>query len=348
MVDKAIQIILVLSPIVYFRTMTQNVFDMMFFHLCAVVLFMASLFDHPVREFSYSKESLALFAVCLFNVILHRFDMYVMNSVLNLFIGFVCVYILVRYVQSLNKLRTAIAIAAAINIAAYVIQRAGFNPFSPMGSQNHLGAFLNTNCRFTTYLSTILPVCSGSPYIILPVFIAVSIWAKQQAILIPAATYLMLKAKNINLKALVLIAAVASVFIPVLSTFHSSGHVSVRIETWKNVINGLMNNPVCGYGFGVFPWGPDKVLANADAAIYSSLLQFVCGLGVLSIAWLVWVIKRVFKYDGSIESISIVCLGVLCIYEYPFEIPKLWPTLIAIISMFLIRMQSNKEVVDAG
>ena len=161
MVDKLIQIILAITPVVYFRAITQNTFDMMVFHICAVILFMASLFDVPVRKFGYEKEAAGLFAVCLINVFLHKFDMYVMNATLNLFVGFVCVYILVRYVQSLNKLRIAIAIAAAINIAVYIIQRVGYNPFMPSTREGYEGAFLNNNCRFATYLAVVLPVCMG-------------------------------------------------------------------------------------------------------------------------------------------------------------------------------------------
>lgn len=353
MVDKAVQIILAITPVVYFRAITQNTFDMMVFHICAVVLFMASLFDSPAREFGYAKESAALFAVCLVNVFLHRFDMYVMNATLNLFVGFVCVYIMVRYIRSLDKIRKAIAIAALVNIAVYAVQRLGYNPFMPSSREGYVGAFLNNNCRFATYIATVLPVCMGlgvvaHKVVIFSSLILVSWWSKQQAILGPAIAYLFAKAKYVDLKVFVLICSAAAVFIPFLSTFHSSSHVGVRVDTWKNVITGFLNNPVAGYGLGVFPWGPDRVPVNTDAVVYSSLLQFITGLGILSLAWLVWCLRRVFKFDGSIEAVSVICLGVLCLYEYPFEIPKLWMTLVAIISMFLIRMQSNKEGINAG
>jgi len=314
----------------------------MVFHLSVIALFLASLFDTPKREFKFNKELFYLLILCFLNIALSQFNVYVLNATVNLFLAIIGIFVIVKYVDDIKGMYKIILLSGLINVLIYLIQYLGYNPFTPDSGNN--GGMLHNSPRLANYLSLILPMCD-IPFAI--ICIIVSVLIKQKVLIFISSLFLLLKTKN---KKLIL------GFLPVLpilllfypegrSFFYKTGHISVRLETYKNVITGFLVHPLSGFGLGVFPWGQDKIPQGVDAVIYSSVLQFICGLGILSLFWLFFVIKKNFKFSYSVSAISITIFAILSAFEYTIEIPKLWLIIMTIISFYLIEKTKKEGVI---
>ena len=122
--------------------------------------------------------------------------------------------------------------------------------------------------------------------------------------------------------------------------FHRS--ITLRLDQWYNILNGFFGAPLRGYGLGIFPW--KDVHPSGDSVMYSSLFEFVMGVGVLGALWLGWTLNK-FKQTFLLctEGLAVLSLIILSTVEYPCEIPRLWITIVAVLAFYVIKLIDKKN-----
>ncbi len=189
--------------------------------------------------------------------------------------------------------------------------------------------------RLLAYLTIILPfVFSFSIWAIIPCIVA-SLVAKELMLLSVACILLIWKLKKVNYR----IYAIISI-VPILYLLHDKiwHALVIRWNVWEPVLVRFFQRPLIGYGLGVLPYADKKLIAYHDTAIYSSFLQFIIGAGVLGAIWLGYVLWKFAKTKQfGIETMAVLAIILLSVLEHPFEIPRLWLTMTAIIGFYMIK-----------
>ncbi|MBI4708233.1 MAG: hypothetical protein HY761_09985 [Candidatus Omnitrophica bacterium] len=336
MVDKVIKAILLLSPIVYIRSVAMNNFDLVILHISAMVLFVATFFDKPKRDFVGQKYIVYLLGIGLFSAAMHGFNLFIMDYLVNVFLAVVCLYVVIRYCRDIEGCFKFIVYAGIINILVWVVQVMGFSPVIPNYKYMETnGGIIGNAPRLSMYLSIISPFFIAMNKIWWVLLIPIPLIMREANILMALLLLFLLSDFRLNYKLWVIAFFAGAMFL-----FHDKliNSIASRITTYKEVLTGFFNHPVSGYGLGIYPYGQEMVNTKIDYAVYSSLLQFIVGAGMLSIPLVYETIKRYIKnFSRFPESLSLAILLMLCIGEYPLEIKRLWITIIMITGFFVIR-----------
>ena len=87
-----------------------------------------------------------------------------------------------------------------------------------------------------------------------------------------------------------------------------------------------------------------KTTPNVDF-VFNSYLQFIFGVGLLGAVWIGYAIKY-FKENFTVnrESLAVLSVCILSCFEYVFEIPRLWFTIIFIFGTFVIKQREALHV----
>lgn len=330
MVNKVLKFLLLVSPLAYMANISLRSFSIRFFHLGVIALVIAALLDTPVRKLAGKKLIAGLLGIGLINILLHRMNVVVMGNVLNIFFGIIALVIIICFCKEPRDYYKYIIGAGVISMVVWGFQQIGFNPILNSSPASEMGGLMGNAPRLATYLAAILPFMPVGLFLLC---IGIAVWAKEYTLLIIATVILFLKSKTIATKILI-----GSVAFGGMMFLHQSIIKSFlsRIEIWKEVLTGFFVQPIAGYGLGVFPYKVE-VAPNIDATIFSSLLQFIVCAGLLGAVWL-WFVLKAYKKNFTLgaNSLAILSLLILSLVEYPFEIPRLWFTELAIIGFFII------------
>jgi len=296
-----------------------------------MVLFLASLIDKPRREIPRNiKYCLAsLLGLCFINIFVNTFDPIVLHTALNIFLAVIGFSIIYSYYDEKKSMTKYILIAALLNLLFYISQQFGFDPiFNMRPYAGCEGSFLGNSPRMMTYFALITPFL-WLPLLILSV--ALGIYTNQFIIFAPVFVVLFMRIKKQYRKWIVALAVICIAF----SYHHIIQSLSYRFNTaWKPVLIEFFKQPLIGLGLGKQPLGLE--------VIGSSYLQFIIGVGILGAVWFGYVFKNIYKeLSFNAESMAIVSLGMICFVEYPCEIMRLWFTIIAIISTWLIKVKAT-------
>lgn len=320
----------------------MTVLELKFFHLGVIALFVASLFDKPIRDISGRKILLGLFLVMLCSIVLHGLNSFVMNHCLNVFIAIIGLYLIVRFCRNPESCYKYIILATTINIIIFISQKLGWNPMLSFTPKEEVGGLFGNSPRLATYLAMVSPFLLNFSWLLLVASIIVCLVAGEYSIIGIITIMLIIRSRKLWHRLAYLTFGLCGAICFYKNILSS---LLFRLSVWKEVLEGFFMFPIKGYGMGIFPYGNDKITANFDPMIYSSLIQFIVCSGILGLIWLIYATDRIKnRFSPDIESLAVLGIFLLSIFEYPLEIYRLWPTMIAIVGFWIIK----KEVCNAG
>lgn len=338
MVDKVLKLILLISPLAYSFSIMPIKFEIIFFHFCTLVLFLASLLDTPKRENPIISKGIVLFlSLCLLSTTIHTFQLFSVATLANLFLFCVALNIIYRYMDSPKKYYKYITIAAVINILIFLVQRYLFN-FLPFES-GCLGGIFGSGPRLGNYLAIITPIVFSCLWFIIPI---IAIMAQS---LNPMGIFVIIvalkikqsnKFKKLQVYLYGILVLMAMIFIYI---FHDKilSSILFRINSFIiPTITEIFKLPLIGHGLGTYyhDIGNDP---------FNSLISFTYDVGVMGLVLIGYGLWKIRKYfDLSIESLSLIGLFLASMIDYPLEIPRLWSTIAFIIAAFFIK---DKEAI---
>lgn len=330
MVDIVTKLLLLLSPIVYGAHININYFDIRFFEIGIIALFVASLFDKPKREIGkFNLPISLLLGLLVVNSFWHKFQPQDTRAIGFLFFGILGFVIMTKYLKSPQSCYKYIFWALGINLGVLVLQRIGYDPIFNYSTYCKLpGGMLRDIVRFSTYLALILPYLPLTFAVILAFLFGIFLCYAQISLLIPISLMIFFRTKDRLYRFLTILAGIA-----IIITFHGKIWTSIllRCNIWKPAIKMFFERPLLGWGFGTY-----QLWTGTES--FNSYLPFIYGLGFLGLIWLGW-LGREFKkrFEPNKENIAVLSLACVSLIEYPFEIPRLWFTIIAILSFYAIK-----------
>lgn len=321
MSNIVLRILLVLSPICYLSGVPLAVFDTQFFYIGTAALFVASLFDKPIRKMP-TWEIATLIGICLFNLFMNGLNPRVFNSFINILFACVAFRIVVTYCDLKDWYKYAV-IGVVLNLLIVILESAGI--CHVFGGTEEPGGLMGNAPRLMSYLTIMLPIM---PWFLIPICVLFAIILKEYTLLAVASFVLWTKDKVFGL------------FLLLAGFFHEEilTSFSLRVKMWGEVLTPFLTRPMLGYGLGVNPYGPDTTGRVGEFFLFNDYLSFITGVGVLGAVWLFFVVGGLLRRMGKDrESLCLMGLLILSTVEYPFCIERLWFTIITIIAAFTIR-----------
>lgn len=342
MVDRVLKALLLLAPISYANGVPLERFDLLFFRLGVVLLFLASLGVEPVRGLKDHWPLTGLLGVGFVNLALSSFNEIVTSAFLNLFYGILAVFIIVRYVKDIRGCLRFAIYAAILNALVFVVQMWGF---SPIIEDLEDGGIMGNAPRLVNYFSILLPLIVAYSWPLTALVLLIGLVAKELTIVaIMAALLFLSRAIPGWVKAFAGLAVLCAMVCFKTQILRA---VSVRWEIWKPTLEAIFDRPLLGYGLGMFPHVSDQVIPGRYKSdfVFNSYLQFLFGAGVAGAGWLVYFLRQVLSCPLNLSTQCLIALGLLACVEYPLEIPRLWLTLSALAAYWFIE---NTEVINVG
>src|SRR3990167_10541497 len=130
MVSRIFQLLVLFSSISVGTNIGMDMFDIQFFRTGIIALFAGALLDKPKRDMpeELRKVIFALLGLTIVNLFIHTFAPVVLHTSMNLFLAIVGFFIVYIYWDDKLSLKTSVLIAAGINLAFFLGQKAGFDP----------------------------------------------------------------------------------------------------------------------------------------------------------------------------------------------------------------------------
>lgn len=334
MIDKLVKFLLLISPIAYGVNINLNKFSMRFFQIGVMALFAISLLDEPKRSIKFlAKPIILLIGILILNSFWHFFQPLDTRNIEDLFFGILAITIIVKYLTDVKSCYKYIYWALGINFVVMLLQKIGYAPavgFSCFGSyvrcEGGFFGFSGELAMYATIVGAFIPILA---------FIPIAIWGllcHETTILIPIGILAFNKIKNKYLAG----GIIASSMLILYKSIWAS--ILFRWEhSWKWAIDMICKQPLLGYGLGAY-----TLLTGRES--FCSYVPFIFGLGALGAFWLGYIIKLNWKnFDKNKESMAVISLLLLCLVEYPFEVARLWFTIIFVISIWLIKQEVVKN-----
>jgi len=188
--------------------------------------------------------------------------------------------------------------------------------------------------RLMVYASVILLTL---PFWLVVLAVATGIWVKEICIFVPLAIYLYTKLRKRWL--------VLTFIVGVIVFFREIWQaISIRLNAWKSALAFMSAQPIAGLGWGGYMRAHPDIAIYRDTATMSSLVEYVAGVGVLGLIWLFCAGKAfVGRFKPRKEDLVMLSILLLCVIEYPFDIPWLWFTLATLISFYLIKREYGRS-----
>lgn len=330
MVDIILKIILLLAPIYYCFNVHPNIMELFFYQISCMVLFIASFLDKPKREFNIRQFAVAFVGIFLFALVNHaktNLGMYEnIGYLANVFFGISALYTISVYCRDWKKCIDFLVIGLSINLLVFFAQTLGWHPIItslPMDANNNIvnefGGIAGNSTRLGYFLALITPFISFIPLVFVA---AMGIVLKEILVTVCAIAMIFLGTKNIIIRISIAILSILGLY----SLYHQIGQsFNFRLGIWKQAIEEICKRPVIGYGIGNF-----KIAEYC----FSPFIQWIHGVGVIGLAFIVLCLRKI--------NILLVPLFILCLFEYPFEVKRLWPVIIFILAVYSI--EQKKEV----
>ena len=341
MVDAIFKLLLLFSPIAYSVGISLNKFDLRFFEIGTIALYAASLFDIPKRQLGNIRIYIVLLlGLLIANSLMHKFQPLDIRAVECMFFGILAFVITVVYLKDHASCYKYIFWALGINIAVLLFQHIGYSPMISNVRIGHdiqcEGGMIGSISLFGTYLALIMPYLPIIVMSILALIFGLLVHHNQLCVFIPLTIAICLKAKNRLQRALLCVACFAT-----LCVFHGKiiDSILIRWKIWQPTLDMFFEKPLMGWGFGTY-----YLWVGSES--FSAYLPFIYGVGLLGLVWLGFLAKN-FKnnFKPNKETLAVLSLACLGLIEYPFDIPRLWFTIIAVLAFYAIK---QKELGNAG
>ena len=343
MTTKALKAMLFLSPICYTTGISLEKFDLIFFHLSVFALFIASIFDKKKRDCDLRIFGIIL-GFAIVQLFWHEFNPIVINATMNLFMAIFALKIIVEYLDDVDSCYSPMLAAGFINIIVLIVQMFGFDPII-MNPDGEPGGIMGNAPRLGNYLAIIIPFALVRSKAIFTLFLLAGICLKELMVVVIAILLLFVNFPvSRKLFILSILGTIGFIFCLKDSIAHS---FYIRWIVWEPTIRQIFQSPLQGHGLGMFPYVSDQFVESVKhvETSFSSLLQLIFGMGFISVFWIIYTIKKLKdKIQMNAETMGILSVLILSLFEYPFQISRLWLTIIAIIAFFIIKQANKTEV----
>jgi hypothetical protein len=351
MFDKILSLILFISPLFYVNGISIDLADLKAFPIYFSFLLAASVIDSPKRNIQWKYFSFFILA-CFTNLFLSSFNVYVLSAYVNLMLALGFIALVATHCDNFKMCLKWIFYAGIANCIVFFLQWLGFSPII-QNPQGEWGGIIGNAPRFGIYLSLLLPLAFfNKRYWEFAIFVLAGVLAKEFFVILIALFCLFIVAKKqwkYGLAGFILL-------VLILARQELLSSLSIRWVVWKPTIEAIFSNPIRGFGLGTFSFFSDQFIKptlphylelNHAENTYSSMLQFIFGMGLGGIILIYYSIQYFIKtFKPNSIYYTIFALILLSTVEYPFEIIKLWPLICFILSMFIILQNTEGENAD--
>lgn len=344
MIDKFLSLMFFVTPLFYITKMQLRKAEIIFFSVCVAILYILATLEKPKRELTITPFVMLL-AVALTQLIVYDFSPTSANCVVNIFLGVLGINIIATYSDGLNRqMMGMIVLSGAVSILFTIGQHLGYNPVIS-NDHDQYGALMGNAPRLANFLALTLPLAVGYSWLAGILWLLAGIYIHQFPMFLIGFVMVLIfeyQSKNLRLRKDFLF-PVIGVFLAFIVWQHAHiwQSISVRLAQWQPILEQIFQHPVFGCGLGTYP-----IFANNfNEVAMSSAVEFFFNFGFVAGGIILYFLIRHFKQNFRITLIqtSIIGLAVLCLIEYPFEIPKLWPIIIALAGFYLIENNNKGE-----
>lgn len=305
----------------------------MFFHIGAFALIFSTFWDTPKREWNCKIAITSLFGLCVFNLLMHGYDIVVMNGLLNISLFIISLYVIVTYCDNLKSYFKYIYIGIGINILILITQQFGMHFILDTHTQVLVGppgGIMGNAPRLMAYINICL---SLFPSLLFAPLLLLGLWIKEFSIVFIILFLMWFRNRRLTLLLIILFSIIGFLLRGEVIT-----SIAQRVTLWKYIATGFFDKPLIGFGIDVCPYTFHDVNIDPNSVpMYNSYIEFVKGIGILGIAWLGYIFYWIYKsFHISRISLAFYSLLLLSLGEYPFEIERLWFTILFIIGGYVI------------
>lgn len=340
MFDTVLKILVFLSTLVCLPDRGLFVFEQIWFHISVIILALTAFASEKQRDFNPSIL-IGFNAVFILNVFTHNFNPLVMQYTLNVFLLSLAVFLVASYTQNFRSVIKWIFASYVVTSVVLVFQLYGFNLLlTSLGEDS--GGLMGNLPRLSFLACLVLPLAfkSRAKFILIAlIMLSVGYIQPQYCIFAVFLMCFWFRCGSYGIKAVIAL-CIASILIYVYLTKPIS--INTRIDYYIPIILDFISTYwLSGFGEGI-PFA--KYIGARDMQTYSSILQFVFTTGISGLIWLCFTCIKFFKsFRASALNLSILAFGVISIWEYPFEVRRLWFLLAALIGFLIIENKENQR-----
>lgn len=347
MIDKFLSLSFLFAPLFYITRMSLPKAEQIFFGFFTAILFILSTFQSPRRAVSIFPF-IVLLSVAVAQLFFYEFSPTSAHCVTNIFLGVIAVYLISKYSDGINKNMLAmIVVGGALNIVMVLCENFGISPIiHNVGANNTTnlinGGFMGNAPRLGDYLALTLPMAFAYSWIAGALWLLAGLYIHQYPVFLVFGVFAFLCLKNNIYKITPWVFLGYIVLFSMLHHQHIQQSLTIRFSQWQPLIEQIFQHPVFGLGIGTYQLFTNSV----DAVALSSWLEFLFNFGLIAGGVVIYFFAEDFvkNYRISLINTSIICLSVLCLIEYPFEIPRFWPLLVAMGGFYLIEKTGESYV----
>jgi len=335
--DTVLKILVFLSTLVCLPDRGLFVFEQIWFHISVIILSLSAFASKKQRSFNPCLL-IGFNAVFILNVFTHDFNPLVMQYALNVFLLSLVMFLVASYTQNWRSVIKWIFASYIVTSIVLVFQLYGYNLIlNSLGEDS--GGLMGNLPRLSFLACLVLPLAfkSRAKSILIPlIMLSVGYVFPQYCIFAVFLMCFWFRCGSYGIK-MVIILCIASILIYIYMTKPVS--INIRIEYYYLIIRDFFSLYwLSGFGAGI-PFA--KNIGARDMQIYSSILQFVFTTGIAGFIWFCFTCIKFFQsFRASALNLSILAFGMISIWEYPFEVRRLWFLLAVLIGFLII---NNKE-----
>ena len=273
---------------------------------------------------------------CLISTAMQGLNNISVVSMLNIVIA-VSIISVMRNFKDSTKATNIFILASVINLLIVLFSSMGFTPIIE-NVKGEPGGLLGNAPRLCYYLAITMPFVVEKFPLSAIIYIFLSLIFKEIYVSVFAIFFIV---KNIHLERryAYTISLIAFFVLTFFFFKHISHALSARWSVWEPTIAQAFSKPLFGHGLTVFPFVSEQfihIIGYKVANAFSSFIQFFFACGIAGLIGLTLTISKIgIKFPLKAAAYSLIILALLSIFEYPFEVPKLWPTICFIIAMHL-------------
>jgi len=338
MFDTVLKILVFLSTLAFMPGQSLFVFEQKFFILSVIILTLASFTCEKQRDFN-PWLIIGLNAVFILNVFTHGFNSLVLLYAFNVFLLSLAVYLVASYTEDWKSVIKWIFISYLLSCIVLVFQLFGYNLLqSSLGIDS--GGLMGNLPRLSFVACLLLPLAfkvKAKFILIILIISSVGIVFPQYCVYLTLLMCLFFYIENADTKIFIIILSGLIAYYVYLSKPVS---INTRIDYYYPIIMDFISTYwMTGYGAGI-PFAQN--IGARDMQIYSSILQFFFVTGISGVIWFCFTcIKFYESFRATALNLSILALLIISIWEYPFEVRRLWFLLAVLIGFLIIENKEN-------
>lgn len=355
-----ILIALAISPLAYMAGKPMDMFDTMVFQIFAIAIGLLG-----IKQNFHSKSFLlatGFLASALASTAFKEFNQIAMFSFVNMFLATNLIMAVSSDEEAVEWIDKNIGwifiLPIALNLIVLIWHWMGFNPIIE-NKTGEPGGLLGNSPRLCMYLAIVLPFVFDKSKLLALIIGFIGVVLKE--VYLPFFCMFLFIAKdtfggkdedisyyNSFIKFLCLLGFVLAPF-----TFYRQKIIeslTIRMDVWLPTLEQSFKSLWFGYGPGVFqhvsPQFVKKIIGVGQGFIYadnsfSSIIQIFFSQGMVGLICFGFIVRFFLKHwEADKYDMSLLFLLIMALFEYPFEVPKLWLTICIIVGVKIVKIRT--------